>query len=187
MKTYPCVVCNEDRYAAVCPVCLEKNTGVHIDSFVVYIKFIVSLEVNGELVDFNITPVQANGINIEPCDIKPNSRGSVEINRKPYYFHAYVEKTLEGKLVLVHNDPYMSPDPTPSARAKGIDLVMSIAEHIYSGVYDDLLTAAEVLHLTSEIERINKKIAEVEQTLTGLENSRFMMRCALELRQEELG
>lgn len=186
MKSYLCVICNEDRYSPVCPVCFEQRTGVQIESFVVHINFVVSLEVNGELVDFLITPVRNNGINIEPCPISYNSRSGVNINRKPYYFHAYVEKQENGQLELVHNNPYMTPDPTPSARAKGIDLVMSIAEHIYSGAYNDLLTAAEILHLTGEIERTTKKIAEIDLTLAGLENSRFMLRCSLELRQEEL-
>lgn len=162
MTSYYCPICKTNRFAPVCPVCLEASTGVQVESFVVSITFVLSYRVGNDLVDFEITPNNRNGINIRTAETN-----KVKINNVQYNLSSYVTRDENNALAVSDNDAYLSrgypyyhENISRSAKDKGIDLVLSIADLVFSGAYDDILIAAEIISTTRKYETAEGKYIE---------------------------
>lgn len=162
MTSYYCPVCDKNRFAPVCPVCFEKSTGVEIESFVVSVTFVLAYSVGGKLVDFEITPTGKDGINIRTAETN-----KVTLNRVDYNLSSHVVRGEYGAMAVTDNNPYLSrgyPDYShnisSAAKDKGINLTLEIAELVFSGAYDDILNASEIISTTRKYEKATEKFIE---------------------------
>lgn len=177
MGTYLCTNCNENRYSPVCPICFETATGVQIPSFVVHVEFVVEFE--GNL--FSVVAVNKNSVSIRPIESEGRST-PISINKVLYQYSVH-GKLEDNKIVFKRmDDMYMRKDnwqlrynesfPSSSAYEKGEKLANDLLKFVFSGAFDDMFNAADVIDMTRKYEAADKKYLEALEAATQQLNER---------------